>query len=74
MLLDFYINFFTAVGLVVLSLSLLLIYHRALVVNKTGQTTVDVNRYGEGWPEVVIFIMFLLLGIYKFILIATGRI
>lgn len=64
------LDFLLATGTIGLSLSYLIIFYRALVVNGNGQTTVDVNKYHEGWIEVVMLCVLLALGIYKFMLLA----
>lgn len=54
------------IGLASLSTSFIIIFYKALVLNKTGQVLLDVNKYNEGWIEVAAFVMFLIASIYKF--------
>ncbi len=57
------------IGLASLSVSFLIIFYKALVINKTGQVLLDVNKYHEGWMEAAAFVVFLIVSVYKFIII-----
>lgn len=58
-----------AVGLMATSITFLVIFYKALVVNANGRVLIDINSYNEGWAEVSMFVIFLASAVYKFKLI-----
>lgn|GEM_PF-6347589 len=58
-----------AVGLASLSITFLIIFFKALIINKNGIVFLDVNNFNEGWIEVLVLIGLLTGATYKFKLI-----